>query len=143
MSLKSRIVAVVLVVFVLVFAGAYVLFGWLKHDILTGIGVLYAEKQVLYNRERTLHPLMRELALARKLAQKNQKLEHALAEVRTLSGLLPTCMYCKKIRDHGGWWKPMEVYISQRTTAEFSHGICPDCLERAYADAGQPSPREG
>jgi len=67
----------------------------------------------------------------------NQRLERALAEIRTLSGLLPTCMYCKKIRDQGGQWNPREVYISQRTQAEFSHGICPDCQERAYADAGQ------
>ncbi|HSH68744.1 MAG TPA: hypothetical protein VK997_02420 [Deferrisomatales bacterium] len=76
------------------------------------------------------------------LAERNQKLEHALAEVRTLSGLLPTCMYCKKIGDQEGRWNRMEAYISQRTTAEFSHGICPDCLERAYADAGQDEPRE-
>lgn len=76
------------------------------------------------------------------LAKKNQNLARALAEVRTLSGLLPTCMYCKKIRDQERQWNRMEAYISQRTPAEFSHGICPDCLDRAYADAGQTQPRK-
>lgn len=75
------------------------------------------------------------------LAEKNQNLERALSEIRTLSGLLPTCMYCKKIRDQDGTWDQMEAYISQRTEAEFSHGICPDCMERAYADAGHAPPR--
>lgn len=74
------------------------------------------------------------------LEEKNRRLEQALTEIRTLSGLLPTCMYCKKIRDGEGQWNPMEVYISQRTPAQFSHGICPDCLERAYADAGATPP---
>jgi HAMP domain-containing protein len=75
------------------------------------------------------------------LAAKNQKLQRALAEIRTLSGLLPTCMYCKKIRDQEGRWNHIEAYISQRTDAQFSHGVCPECLERAYAEAGQePSP---
>ena len=74
-------------------------------------------------------------ARTRELAEKNKKLEQALDEIRTLSGLLPTCMYCKKIRDDAGEWSSMEAYISQRSEAQFSHGICPDCMDRAYADA--------
>ncbi len=72
----------------------------------------------------------------RDLADRNEKLERALAEIRTLSGLLPTCMYCKKIRDQDGRWSTMEAYISQRTEARFSHGICPDCLHRPYEEPG-------
>lgn len=51
-------------------------------------------------------------------------------EVRTLSGLLPICSYCKKIRDEAQQWSSVESYISRRTEAAFSHGICPDCYER-------------
>ena len=59
------------------------------------------------------------------------ELRHALLEVKTLSGLLPFCMYCKKIRDGKGYWKEVERYISAHTDARFSHGVC----DRCYADA--------
>ncbi|MHB8870612.1 MAG: cache domain-containing protein [Thermoleophilia bacterium] len=72
-------------------------------------------------------------ARTRELAEKNENLEKALAEISTLSGLLPTCMYCKKIRDEAtGEWSSMETYISQRSEAEFSHGICPDCEDKVF-----------
>jgi PAS domain S-box-containing protein len=58
------------------------------------------------------------------------ELQEALAKVKTLSGLLPICASCKKIRDDGGSWTQMEVYIRQRTDAEFTHGYCPDCARR-------------
>jgi len=54
------------------------------------------------------------------------------AEVRTLSGLLPICAGCKKIRDDQGYWSQIEVYISKHSEAEFTHGLCPDCAERLY-----------
>jgi PAS domain S-box-containing protein len=53
-------------------------------------------------------------------------------EVRTLRGLLPICMHCKKIRDDQDRWQPIEVYVRDRSKADFSHGICPDCLARNY-----------
>lgn len=74
----------------------------------------------------------------RELAAKNVNLERALAEIRTLSGLLPICMYCKKIRDEEGHWNTMESYISQRSEAEFSHGICSDCYPKVREEAGLP-----
>ena len=49
-----------------------------------------------------------------------------------LSGLLPICTACKKIRDAAGSWNSIEAYISERSNAEFSHGICPDCARRFY-----------
>jgi PAS domain-containing protein len=54
-------------------------------------------------------------------------LREALENVRTLKGLLPICMYCKKIRNDQGYWDRIESYISTRTDATFSHGICGDC----------------
>lgn len=50
-------------------------------------------------------------------------------EVKQLEGLLPICSYCKKIRDEGDHWSQVEDYVSRRTEAQFSHGICPDCYE--------------
>ena len=63
-----------------------------------------------------------------------QELEKALAEVKTLKGLLPICSNCKKIRDDGNNWVQMEVYVRDRTDADFSHGICPDCLKKLYPE---------
>lgn len=51
-------------------------------------------------------------------------------QVKQLEGLLPICTYCKKIRDEGEQWSQVEEYVSRRTEAQFSHGICPDCYER-------------
>ena len=59
-------------------------------------------------------------------------MKQALAEVRTLSGLLPICAKCKKIRDDRGYWNQIEIYIRERTDANFSHGVCPDCARELY-----------
>lgn len=70
------------------------------------------------------------------LSEKNQQLQAALDEISSLKGLLPICMSCKKIRDEDGAWHGLEEYISERSEAEFSHGYCPDCFDRACKDAG-------
>lgn len=62
------------------------------------------------------------------------ELQAALAEVKTLSGLLPICASCKKIRDDQGYWHQIEVYIRDHSEADFSHGICPDCARKLYPD---------
>ena len=54
--------------------------------------------------------------------------------VQMLEGLLPICSYCKKIRDEGEEWQPMEKYIQARSAAKFTHGICPDCLREHYGE---------
>lgn len=54
-------------------------------------------------------------------------------EIRQLRGFLPICAYCKKIRDDDGYWNQVEKYVSERTEAEFSHGVCPTCFEREMA----------
>ncbi len=60
--------------------------------------------------------------------------EDALNNIKTLKGLVPICASCKKIRDDKGYWNQIEVYISEHSEAEFSHGICPDCAKRLYPD---------
>jgi PAS domain S-box-containing protein len=58
-----------------------------------------------------------------------RKLQDASIKIKTLEGLLPICSYCYQIRDEDGKWAPVELYIEKRTNAEFTHGICPTCLE--------------
>jgi hypothetical protein len=78
-------------------------------------------------------------ALQKKLEQKNeayrfknQQLREALAQVKTLRGLLPICADCKKIRDDSGYWQDVAVYIRDHSAVEFTHGLCPDCAIRLY-----------
>jgi PAS domain S-box-containing protein len=63
-----------------------------------------------------------------------EELSEALAHVKTLSGLLPICAGCKKIRDDGGYWQAVEVYIKEHSNADFTHGLCPDCAQRLYPE---------
>jgi len=62
------------------------------------------------------------------------ELRDALSKVKTLSGMLPICSSCKKIRDDKGYWNRIDTYISRHSDAEFSHGICPDCTRKLYPD---------
>ena len=68
----------------------------------------------------------------KELNQLVSTLKASLAKVRQLSGLLPICASCKKIRDDQGYWNQIEEYIRHRSEAEFSHGICPDCSRKLY-----------
>jgi len=61
-------------------------------------------------------------------------LQEMLARVKALSGLLPICSWCKKIRNDGGYWQEVEAYIHDHSDAAFTHGVCPDCLEKYKAD---------
>jgi hypothetical protein len=70
------------------------------------------------------------------------RLETALAEVRTLRGLLCVCSWCKRIRDEAQVWHPVESYVQSRTHASFTHGICPDCLNDALPETSGPDPTD-
>lgn len=70
------------------------------------------------------------------------ELEASLANVRRLSGLLPICASCKKIRDDTGYWNQIESYISAHSEADFSHGICPDCQKKLYPQFADEPRRE-
>jgi PAS domain S-box-containing protein len=77
----------------------------------------------------------------RKLAEQEKEtliadLQDALKEVRQLSGLLPICSHCKKIRDDKGYWNQIESYIQQHSEAQFSHSICQECAAKYYPDLG-------
>lgn len=61
-----------------------------------------------------------------------KELEDALAQVKKLSGLIPICGYCKKIRDDQGYWNQIDAYIEEHSEAKFSHGICQECSDKLY-----------
>ncbi len=63
-----------------------------------------------------------------------EDLQRSLTEVKTLSGMLPICSSCKKIRDDKGYWNQIEAYIHEHSDATFSHGICPECTQKLYPD---------
>lgn len=70
------------------------------------------------------------------LRKLNVELEHALAQVDVLRGIIPICMYCKDIRDDKGYWEDVAAYVTRHSAARFSHGICPICFAKG-------SPAEG
>ena len=80
----------------------------------------------------------RDISQRREMEAEQQKLildlQEALANIKALSGLLPICSRCKKIRDDKGYWHKVEKYIAEHSTASFTHGLCPDCLEQQYGE---------
>lgn len=79
----------------------------------------------------------RVVRLEQQLVERVRHLEKALAHVRELQGLLPICMYCKRIRDDQNYWHQVEEYIAKHSMAEFSHSICPDCYDRHLKGAAE------
>lgn len=82
--------------------------------------------------------ISRDITEAKKAEEEREQLisdlEEALENVKTLKGLIPICAECKKIRDDEGFWRQVESYIGEHSEAEFSHGMCPDCLEKTYPE---------
>ncbi len=72
--------------------------------------------------------------LEQKVKERTVELETAMSKIKTLKGLLPICMHCKKIRDDKGYWNQMEAYIHEHSDAEFSHSICRECADKYYPD---------
>ncbi len=74
------------------------------------------------------------LRLNELLEERTRNLTQSRAEVRSLRGMIPICSYCKNIRDDRGAWQQLEYYIRERSEAEFSHGICPQCMKKHFPD---------
>ncbi len=88
------------------------------------------------NRELTarINAMVRIMVAERQRDHLIDELRQALSKIKQLSGLLPICMHCKKIRDDKGYWNQLEAYIQENTDAEFSHSICRECAQRHYPD---------
>jgi hypothetical protein len=84
---------------------------------------------IMLNSERVENELLEAEAGLRRTVD---ELQHALVEIKTLSGFLPICSNCKKIRDDQGFWQAVEHYIQEHSEAKLSHGFCPDCLRELY-----------
>ncbi|MFA7331760.1 MAG: PAS domain S-box protein [Candidatus Delongbacteria bacterium] len=84
--------------------------------------------------------VMVDISERRRAAEERERviveLRSAMDQIKTLKGIVPICAKCKKIRDDRGYWQQVEAYISQRTEANFSHGLCPDCVETLYVHHG-------
>jgi hypothetical protein len=72
----------------------------------------------------------------RREAQLAARVQEGLARIKTLSGMLPICAWCKKVREDTGYWRQIETYVAEHSHAEFTHGICPDCGEAMKARTG-------
>lgn len=94
------------------------------------------------NGRELLYSIVHDIGERKKMEEEKEKLinelRDALAKVRTLSGLLPICSSCKKIRNDKGYWTQIESYILEHSGAEFSHGICPECIKKLYPEYSQP-----
>ncbi len=98
--------------------------------------------RICFNDETLIQVIVRDIT-ERKINEEQQKLlvcelREALAKVKILSGFLPICASCKKIRDDEGYWEQLEKYISDHSEVQFSHGICPECAERLYPQLYKP-----
>ena len=92
---------------------------------------------ILAGREHLLESFL-DIAERKKAEEERERLigelQEALARVKTLSGLLPICASCKKIRNDQGYWQQIEAYIRDHSEAEFSHSVCPECAKRLYPE---------
>ncbi len=103
--------------------------------IIFGLSIFIIQQGVRENRKRRLaeQELKKHYEQLEELVRtRTADLEKALSQVKLLSGFLPICASCKKIRDDKGYWNQIETYIQKHSEAEFSHSICPDCSQRLY-----------
>jgi len=77
---------------------------------------------------------VRMLRVQSQLAENVDELETALEQIKTLRGIIPICAHCKKIRDSKGYWHQVEVYVRDHSKADFSHGLCADCMAELYPE---------
>lgn len=102
------------------------------------IDVELSNNGALYRGQKLIFCLCRDITDRKKAEEEREKLigelQSALAEIETLRGLLPICANCKNIRNEKGQWERIELYISKHSKAEFTHGLCPECVKKLYPD---------
>ncbi len=109
-----------------------------EYQLPRGDRVDYQEARIVVSWEDEVLAIVRDITERKQAEQEREtlitELREALAKVKTLSGLLPICAACKRIRDDNGYWQQIEAYIRDHSQAEFSHAICPECARRLYPD---------
>lgn len=109
------------------------------HDPVTGRWLFMHNRAIKWNDGRIVRlQVTTDFTERKNIEEEREKLigqlQEALAEIKTLSGFLPICASCKKIRDDKGYWNQIETYIQNHSEAEFSHSICPDCARKLYPE---------
>jgi len=79
----------------------------------------------------------RVVQLQNSLSDRIRQLQEAVSQIKSLRGIIPICSYCHKIRNDQKSWQQLEKYISEHSGAEFSHGICPECLKKHYPEESE------
>jgi GAF domain-containing protein len=87
-------------------------------------------RQLSAEQKRAMRALARQVIALLELRRVSARMAEALEKVKTLHGLLPICAWCKRIRDDHGYWSQVEAYVHEHLGANFTHGICPECLEK-------------
>ncbi len=93
----------------------------------------------IFNDQGEVNFVVEELNDITELVQSKEITEHLKKEIKTLRGIIPICSSCKNVRDDKGYWQQVEAYIRDRSEADFSHGICPECMEKLYPEFVQKS----
>jgi hypothetical protein len=139
-QLEPTLLGILVILYLLVTAQAA---RQLNNVILESLTYRYEKLQLLSDLQTekkqviSLNKLLAQDIEHRKLTEKERlitQLQKALNEVKTLSGLIPICAQCKKVRDDKGYWNQIETYIHERSDADFSHSICPECAKKLYPD---------
>ena len=99
-----------------------------------GVGAYLLKPPSVEEIERALIMAFARFADLTELRRLNNELKIALDNVKVLSGLLPICANCKKIRDDKGYWEAVDGYFTKHSDVQFTHGICPDCIEKFYPE---------
>ena len=96
------------------------------------IGAIYISEDVTMLKATEAELRLHKERLEELVRARTAELSDALARVKTLSGFLPICASCKKVRDDKGYWTQVEAYLHEHSEIEFSHGLCPDCMKKLY-----------
>ena len=104
----------------------------------TFIDVEISTNGAIYRGQKLIFCVCRDITDSKQAAKEREKLikelQEALAEIKTLRGILPLCSFCKKIRDDKGYWEQVDIYIHKYSEADISHSICPECMKKHYPD---------
>jgi hypothetical protein len=94
----------------------------------------HTPRELTVRQREALAALARQVITQIELRRTSRTLAEVVSTLKTLHGILPICAHCKGIRDDKGSWRRLEEYVRAHTEVEFSHGICPNCVQKHYAD---------